>query len=364
MNILFAVCGEGLGHASRSTKLAAYLEQHDHSCSFASYGKAYEFIQKRGFPVHKISNEVTLGGDGGFFSITKTLWLSKTAPISFLHSYRDAHNLLKDYRFDILVADTMYAAGYAAKTLGIQNAFITNQNTFSPAKSPNAAYWIYLSKITQMYLQKISDVVIVPDFPPPDTISGYNFVIPEAKIGHYQFVGPILDWNPGDVSLSQETIFVSFGGEPFKLPLYAMLREIADEMPEHTFEVFSTTPGQPENTENFRTFGYVPDLWPYIAKSRVVIMHGGLTSLMEALSLGKTIVMIVDPYHPEQWNNAKKIEEMGAGITIFGNNVTKDRLGDVISQALTMTPPNMRELFSTSDGCETVRRILENLRAT
>ena len=28
MNILFAVCGEGLGHASRSTKLAAYLEQH------------------------------------------------------------------------------------------------------------------------------------------------------------------------------------------------------------------------------------------------------------------------------------------------------------------------------------------------
>jgi uncharacterized protein (TIGR00661 family) len=94
----------------------------------------------------------------------------------------------------------------------------------------------------------------------------------------------------------------------------------------------------------------------------VAILHGGLTSLMEALSLGKTIVMIVDPYHPEQWNNARKIEEMGAGIAIFGNNVTKDRLDDAISQALTMTPPNMQELFSTSNGCETIRKILENLR--
>jgi hypothetical protein len=27
-----------------------------------------------------------------------------------------------------------------------------------------------------------------------------------------------------------------------------------------------------------------------------------------------------------------------------------------------MTPPNMRELFSTSNGCETIRKILENLR--
>lgn len=364
MNILFAVCGEGLGHASRSTKLAAYLAQHGHTCTFASYGKAHDFIQKQGFPVHEISREVTLGGDDGLFSLAKTLWLSKTIPVSLLHSYRDARRLLKDHHFDLLVADTMYAAGYAARSLGIQNAFITNQNTFAAAASPDAAYWNYLSRIVQKYLQKVPNIVIVPDFPPPDTISGYNFVIPEEEIRHYRFVGPILDRDPGIVPLSEETIFASFGGEPFKLPLYAMLREIADEIPDHTFEVFSTTPGLPENTGNFRTFGYVPDLQPYLAKSRVAILHGGLTSLMESLSLGKPVVMIIDPYHPEQWNNAKKIEEMGAGIMVLGNAVIKEKLDDAISRALTMTPPDLRQLLSSLDGRETVRGILESLHSS
>jgi uncharacterized protein (TIGR00661 family) len=364
MNILFAVCGEGLGHASRSTKLAAYLEQHGHLCSFASYGKAYDFIQKQGFPVHEISREVTLGGNNGFFSIAKTLWFSKTIPVSLLRSYRDFRRLLKDHRFDLLVADTMYAAGYAAKSLGIQNAFITNQNTFATAMSSNATCWNYLSKIVRKYLQKVPDVVIVPDFPPPDTISSYNFVIPDAEVGRYRFVGPILDRNPDSVLLSQETIFASFGGEPFKLPLYVLLREVADEMSGHTFEVFSITHGKLEDTENFRVFGYVPDLQPYLAKSRVAILHGGLTSLMESLALGKPIVVIIDPYHPEQWNNAKKIEEIGAGIVIFGDTVTKEELGDAISQALTMTPPDLRYLFSTLDGCEAIRMILENLHVT
>ncbi|MDE2518099.1 MAG: glycosyltransferase [Methanocorpusculum sp.] len=364
MNILFAVCGEGLGHASRSTKLAAYLAQHGHTCTFASYGKAYDFIPYHGLPVHDSRRDGTRGGDDVLFSLAKTLWLSKTVPVSLLLSYRDARRLLKDQHTDLLIADTMYAAGYAAKSLGIRNAFITNQNTFAAAASPDAAYWNYLSRIVQKYLQKVPDIVLVPDFPPPDTISGHNFLIPEAEISHYRFVGPILDRDPAAIPCSRETIFASFGGEPFKLPLYTMLREIADELPDHTFEVFSTTPGLPENTGNFQTFGYVPDLQPYLAKSRVAILHGGLTSLMEALSLGKPVVMIIDPYHPEQWNNAKKIEEMGAGIMVLGNTVTKEKLDDAISRALTMTPPDLRQLFTAPDSRETIRGILESLHTS
>jgi UDP:flavonoid glycosyltransferase YjiC (YdhE family) len=74
--------------------------------------------------------------------------------------------------------------------------------------------------------------------------------------------------------------------------------------------------------------------------------------------------VIIDPYHPEQWNNAKKIEEMGAGIVIFGDTITKERLGDAISRALAMTPPDLQYLFFTLDGCEAIRVILENLHVT
>ncbi|MDR3102567.1 MAG: glycosyl transferase family 28 [Methanocalculaceae archaeon] len=362
MKILFAVCGEGLGHASRSAKLAAYLELHGHSCSFASYGKAYDFIQRQGnFPVFAISREVTLGGNNGLFSLAKTLWLSKTVLFSLLHSCCDIRRILRENSFDILVADTMYAAGFAAKSLGIPGVFITNQNTFAPAANPTAVYWQILNRIVQHYLQTVPEAVLVPDFPPPDTVSIYNFTISAAEMKHYHFVGPILDRDLSDISTVSETIFTSFGGESFKLPIYTMLRDIADTMPDRQFEVFSTTPGLPKSTENFQTFGYVPDILPYLAKARAAVLHGGLTTLQEALFYGKPIVMIIDPYHPEQWNNARKIEEMQAGILIRGDLMTKELLEDAIYSALQMHPPDMKQRFSSENGREQICLVLEKI---
>ena len=83
MNILFVVCGEGLGHASRSTKLAKHLKERGVDCIFAAYGKAYSFIQNQtDCKVYEISREVTLEGTGGYFSITETLKSSFGIPVS------------------------------------------------------------------------------------------------------------------------------------------------------------------------------------------------------------------------------------------------------------------------------------------
>ena len=88
MNILFVVCGEGLGHASRSTKLAKHLKAQGMNCAFAAYGKAYSFIQKQtDCPVYEIPREVTLEGTGGYFSIKKTISSSIGIPVSLVRSF-------------------------------------------------------------------------------------------------------------------------------------------------------------------------------------------------------------------------------------------------------------------------------------
>ena len=46
MKLLFVVCGEGLGHASRSLHLGHYLQQHGHEVHFAGYGKLRDYVQK------------------------------------------------------------------------------------------------------------------------------------------------------------------------------------------------------------------------------------------------------------------------------------------------------------------------------
>jgi len=361
MKILFAVCGEGLGHASRSTKLARYLENFGHTCIFASYGKAYDFIKQQGaFQVYETPVEVRLEGEEGYFSISKTLWSSKGVMVNLGKSLTTIKQIISDNSVDLLISDTMYGAIPAARMESVPSIFMTNQNSFSTAEDSASRYWRILSKIVGKYLT-VPDRVIVPDFEPPHTVCGYNLELNNGYKPVFNFVGPIIDVDSTRYDLKKETIFASFGGEPFKVPLYHMLKNIAEERPFHTFEAFSTTPGMPESSDNFRVYGYVDDLHEYMSRARVTILHGGLTTLHESLLFRKPSVMIIDPHHPEQWNNARKIEEMGAGVVVQGDKVTEKGLSDAIDEALAMKSPDMSQLFNSQDGRVKSYKVIEDL---
>jgi uncharacterized protein (TIGR00661 family) len=67
MKILFVVCGEGLGHASRSLHLGKYCGQNGHEVHFAGYGKSYDFMKQQGITrLHHTPREVFLIGEDGF----------------------------------------------------------------------------------------------------------------------------------------------------------------------------------------------------------------------------------------------------------------------------------------------------------
>ena len=101
MKILFVVCGEGLGHASRCLHLGHYMEQQGHTLHFAGYGKSYDFMEQNGCTnLHKTPREVYLEGDEGFFSLKKTLLFSKWIPYNLLKSALRVRRLLKVHRFD------------------------------------------------------------------------------------------------------------------------------------------------------------------------------------------------------------------------------------------------------------------------
>lgn len=362
MNILFVVCGEGLGHASRSTKLAKYLQERGITCSFAAYGKAYSFIQKQiKCPVFEISREVTLEGSSGYFSITRTLKSSLGIPISLGKSFFTARKILKAEKIDAVVCDTMFAAGVAAKTLGVPVIFMTNQNFFGSLAEPDVWYWKLFGKVISTYHSHIPKKIVVPDFAPPNTISGYNFKIRDKDTDKYVFIGPILDPSIHEYEPTRESIFASFGGEPFKMPLYAMLKEISEMDKSLDIEVFATSPGLPAEGDNFKIAGYVENIFPYMAKAKVPIIHGGLTSLHEALYFKKPVLLIIDPYHPEQGNNGKKVEELGCGIMIRGDEVTKDSLSNAIQRCMQMQTKDMQRLYAEENGAENFFTVLEDV---
>jgi UDP:flavonoid glycosyltransferase YjiC (YdhE family) len=79
-------------------------------------------------------------------------------------------------------------------------------------------------------------------------------------------------------------------------------------------------------------------------------MHGGLTSLHEALLFEKPVLIIMDPGHPEQQNNAKKIADTGAGTCIDGRLVTEETLEQKIIETLSIHSRSFREAHGVING--------------
>jgi uncharacterized protein (TIGR00661 family) len=140
--------------------------------------------------------------------------------------------------------------------------------------------------------------------------------------------------------------------------MYRMLKKIADKRTELVFDVFYTGPELPDSSPNFISHGYVPNLYEHLAEARIAIVHGGLTTLHEALLFEKPVLIIVDPNHPEQQNNAKKIVDMGAGISVDGRTVTGETIERMLDEAMKITPKLFRKEHVNTNGKQKASEII------
>jgi uncharacterized protein (TIGR00661 family) len=277
-----------------------------------------------------------------------------------MHSALRIRQLIRDHAIDCVICDTMYGGIIAARSRGVPVAFITNQNHFNGPGGTTNPVWKILNFLIQRYL-RLATHVIIPDYPAPDTVSEYNIVVPRGEEWRYSFTGPFLDINPKVYTYCQECIFASFGGEPYKLEMYKMLKTIADKEKNLTFDVFYTGPVLPESSDNFISHGYVRNLYEHLARARVAIVHGGLTTLHEALLFEKPVLIIMDPNHPEQQNNAKKIVDMGAGTSLDGRTVTKELLERKLAETMSLVPKPFWEEHAAVNGRKNAYEVITGL---
>ncbi len=258
------------------------------------YGKSYDFLhQQGGTTLHRVHREVCLEGENGFFSLKKTLWSSKWLIPDTIRSGLNVRRLIRDHHFDCVVCDTMYGGVLAARLEKTPVVFITNQNHFNGLNGTTNPVWMSLNFIIRRYI-RFSDHVIGPDYPAPDTVSEYNIIIPKGEEKHYTFTGPFLNWIlPGTPPPGKPSSPV-LGENLYKLPMYQMLKEIADRRKDLFFDVFYTGAALPDSTDNFVSHGYVPDLYEHLARAKIAIAHGGLTTLHEAMLFEKPVMIIMD----------------------------------------------------------------------
>lgn len=359
MRVYFGVCGIGLGHAGRCVPVANRLREMGAEIIFSTYREAVEYIRSEGYPVVEPPSMGVMVKSDGTIDFRQTI----VNPGPFLAAFIFTKQVETEIRFirafkpDVVVSDSRVSPLLAARSLNIPNVCIVNQFQII---IPRKRRLLRLAKITETGgLAIIGKVwvggtvpLLIPDFPPPYTISVGNLRMPMAYYERVKFVGPILPVYPEELPSKEEIrenlgldvekplIFVPISG-PLKERAYIIdiLKRIFMKFPDNYQIIMST--GSPSNPieaiaykNHFIVYNWIPNRFEYLKASDLVISRAGHGTLSQSIYYGKPMILIPTPSHTEQTNNAKRVKEMGIAEVIEQSDVNAEVLLKTVEKVL------------------------------
>lgn len=370
MKVQIFVCGEGLGHTSRSITVGKELKNAGHEVLFSGYGYSKEHIEKAGFDVLEIPSEIKLVGESGSLSIRGSI--AETFRRSKMKGYSEVFDLVKEEGSDLVISDSYFTAAAASKIYGIPLILILNQTNLN-GFFENRGIRLELAGRFVKWLAdtvfKYVDRIIIPDFPPPFTVCEKSvFLLPET-VEKVEFVGPLVLQkydNVLEAELDRPHIFSLVGGFGYRKRLLENVLSTAKMRSDLSFTLVTGPNVDPESLKdkpkNVDIKEYIKDVFPYIKSSNLVIAPGGHSTMMECLSLGTPILSFPDMLHTEQENNAKRIDELKLGIKM-SYFTPPFMISECIDQAMGLKNncQKMKNFAESLDGAKRVLKVANEL---
>ncbi|MDR2203340.1 MAG: hypothetical protein LBE76_03390 [Nitrososphaerota archaeon] len=224
MRLLFTCSELGLGHVSRIIPLGKRLKQAGHEVFFLSGGKPYDLLKKEFEFVYNCMPISWYENTSGiiipasivnmvaplpvFNSETQKFEVKYSNAMEIIHRSYDLRAKMRDINPDVLIADGDIAALRMAAKSAIPSVYITN---FLCPKYGLIQLLNFGKLLADRYVKQTAKIVI-PDNPPPYTISDYNIgnlhgSSFETKI---EYVGAFMDTTP--IQGINEHIFAPVSG--------------------------------------------------------------------------------------------------------------------------------------------------------
>jgi uncharacterized protein (TIGR00661 family) len=329
MRLLLSCSELGLGHVSRIIPLGKRLEKKGHEMFFYSGGKAYEMLQKEFSHVYKcqpISWYENAHGIITSASLINMLFplplfnmeqnrfeMKKSNAMETIHRYYDLRENLHDIAPDILIADGDINALRLAQRWKIPSVYIANMIR------PSYGFSAFLSpgeRLVERYVKNCSKIII-PDNPPPYTVSEYN-VGNLDNLGlkeKVEYVGSFVD--TAAVEGSQEHIFAPISGPVgTRAKLTKTLLPVLEKRKTKCI-ISLGTPGKKVSTKigncELHTWLSHQERQEAMKKAKFVIFSGGHATCFETIKYAKPSICI--PTQPEQLGNAAKLQDLNCSIT-------------------------------------------------
>ena len=326
----------GLGHAARMLSAGMRLKS-SFEIVYSTYDLAVDFIERHGFKVYRVPPvQYSVFSDGEVD--TKTTILRGIGNIAnFLLQVKKEIDHISREEPDIVISDSRLSTLIAARLLEIKTLLVSNQlKVRIPVKKITRIKKVFRN-ISEAYLEKIlstgwslASKILIPDLPPPYTISKYTV---EQKYLHNQkveFIGPLLIKWPEDYPtkedikkklgfIDKKVLLLSLSGSltERKSMLYKALEKLKECNRKDLVIVASRGEMGSRNIVkkgNVLIFDWIEDKHLFLKASDLVITHGGHTSILESIVFGAPSVNIPPKTHTERYLNSLAAQELGVAI--------------------------------------------------
>jgi UDP-N-acetylglucosamine--N-acetylmuramyl-(pentapeptide) pyrophosphoryl-undecaprenol N-acetylglucosamine transferase len=328
---LMLCCSElGLGHVSRIIPLGKKLQEKGHDLYFFSGGKAHALLQKEFCNVYSCTPVAWYENASGIvasaslinilfplpvFNHEKNKFTIKTSTaMETVHRYYDLRNPILKIKPDLVVADGDLHALRMASRWNFPSVYISNMIR------PSYGFSAFLNpgeRFVERYV-KTCRKIIIPDNPPPYTISEYNLGDLDS-IGISQkveFVGSFLDTTYAQ-GLAEHVFAPISGPYGTRAKLTQMILPVLEEL--ETKCIVSL--GTPNKKITAKKGNCEIHSWLSMQKrkecmknAKLIVFSGGHRTCFETVKYAKPSICI--PTQPEQMGNAAKLQKLNCSISV------------------------------------------------
>jgi UDP-N-acetylglucosamine--N-acetylmuramyl-(pentapeptide) pyrophosphoryl-undecaprenol N-acetylglucosamine transferase len=367
LRVYLAPCGIGLGHITRSAPIAEELNKRGIETVFSTYLDGLDYARHNKLPTYEavpINFKVTNEGAIDFKMTAATSGFSLGIRMLLRQVLREIR-FLKNFRPNVVFSDSRASSLIAARMMRIPVALMLNQfrveiirRPSNRSLSPIDRVFFFIANIGWLFIRTAleilwgrSQLILIPDFPSPYTISLGNLAIPKSFNGKVKLIGPIAKTQRTSEFMQRNTKR-QLGFDDRKLLIYAavsgpkverdiLTRILLEALPElgHKYTVVMSC-GKPDGRARpysrggLIVYDWIENQDDFIKASDIVLSRAGHGTIMKSLSYGKPMILVPIPDHTEQYSNARRAVSLHVAEIIDQGKLGTETLRTAVERML------------------------------
>jgi UDP-N-acetylglucosamine--N-acetylmuramyl-(pentapeptide) pyrophosphoryl-undecaprenol N-acetylglucosamine transferase len=348
MKVYIGCFGSGLGHASRMLEVAKELKGRNAIVEFSSSGEVASLIRSQGYACNDLPLADVRYSESGAFLVKETLMAS---PAILARTYRQLGGEIANIvRFgpDVVLSDSALPTILAARVLRVPAYTVLNQLSLTSSHQNKGVLRRLLSVGTSAGMGRLwefSDEVLLPDLPPPYTISEKNLWGSNVEKTRYVgFLAPSEGGKPDSAATEfmndgRPKVFWQVSGPPrTRSSFLKMAMEYSESLAgKYSFVVSGGDPqasASPTRIPGGWYYGWCGIAEFYFGACDVVVSRAGHGTIGQAILWAKPSLLVPIPKQPEQEGNAEKAAMLGVSVWHRQDTLTLEVLDESLAALL------------------------------